>query len=99
MPVNILTVLRLIRLWIEAEAVQIIIEDKGEGIPPAELPYIFEPFYRSNNHKDKDGFGLGLSLASRIIKLHKGQIKVVSALNDGSTFSIFLPTIKSSTSH
>jgi len=44
-----------------------------------------------NDDRIKEGFGLGLSLASRIIKLHKGEIKASSKLGDGSLFTIRLP--------
>lgn len=85
----------LVKLAIETEAVKINIQDNGQGIPEAELPHIFEPFYRINDHKIKDGFGLGLSMASRIIKIHKGEITVSSQIGKGSTFTILLPTDQS----
>ncbi|MGI8637302.1 MAG: sensor histidine kinase, partial [Segetibacter sp.] len=68
----------VVKLGVEAQLVQISVEDNGKGIPEAELQHIFQPFFRVDDKKDKDGFGLGLSLASQIIKLHKGEIKVVS---------------------
>lgn len=67
------------------------IRDKGIGIPDAELKYIFQPFYRINN-TEGTGFGLGLSLAKRIIKLHNGDISVESEINHGTQFNIALPT-------
>lgn len=66
------------------------IEDKGIGIPENELKYIFQPFYRVNTD-NAGGFGLGLSLANRIIKLHKGTITASSTPGEGSLFSILLP--------
>ncbi len=53
---------------------------------------IFQPFYRSNRHQSYvSGAGLGLSLAHRIIGLHKGNIQVESQLGQGTTFTITLP--------
>jgi two-component system sensor histidine kinase ArlS len=55
------------------------IEDKGIGMPQTELAHIFQPFYRINHTGEHTGFGLGLSLAYRILKLHKGDITVSSS--------------------
>jgi two-component system sensor histidine kinase ArlS len=71
-------------------AIEIKIEDKGAGITSPELERIFEPFYRSDNWRKTEGFGLGLSLALRIVKFHKGNIDVTSSVN-GSCFTIRLP--------
>jgi signal transduction histidine kinase len=84
----------IIRLKTEPGEITISIEDNGIGIPEAELQYIFQPFYRVNNTAPQSGFGLGLSLAYRIIKLHKGNITVTSAERQGSLFVITLPAAK-----
>lgn len=70
------------------------VSDTGMGIPAAEIPLIFQPFYRAGDHKQREGFGLGLSLASRIINLHKGKITVKSELEKGTIFTIELPGAK-----
>lgn len=70
------------------------VEDKGIGIPENELKYIFQPFYRVNPAGGTGGFGLGLSLAHRIIKLHKGEITVSSRMGEGTLFRIILPAAK-----
>ncbi len=67
------------------------IEDQGKGIPESELTNIFQPFYRVSNNRDIKGFGLGLSLANQIIKLHKGQVTVHSTPHKGTEFIITLP--------
>jgi signal transduction histidine kinase len=67
----------------------ILIKDNGKGIPVDELKHIFQPFYRAAN-SDGSGFGLGLSLSKRIIKLHNGDIAVHSKLNEGTIFEIVL---------
>lgn len=70
------------------------IADQGMGIKPEDLHHIFERFYRSDASRSKeqaDGYGLGLSIADKITKLHKGSIDVKSKLEKGSTFTIHLP--------
>jgi signal transduction histidine kinase len=68
------------------------VKDKGKGIPETEIVNVFQPFYRVPQNSDHEGFGLGLSLASRIITMHKGTIEVNSRVNIGSNFIIQLPT-------
>lgn len=81
----------LIRLAIKEHEIAIMIEDKGIGIPDAELENIFQPFYRVQNQRPTNGFGLGLSLANRIIKLHNGQIQVKSEVQKGTLFVVSFP--------
>ncbi|NML21598.1 HAMP domain-containing histidine kinase [Pseudoflavitalea sp. G-6-1-2] len=81
-----------VKLMVESERIIITISDNGKGIPEADLPYIFQPFYRGGNTWEESGFGLGLSLCSRIIKLHKGEMSVSSEAGKGSVFTISLPT-------
>lgn len=75
---------------------EIVIEviDNGPGIPEAELEYIFQPFYRTASANAQQGFGLGLSLANQIVKLHKGFIYVKSDQQVSTAFIIILPTNK-----
>lgn len=81
-----------IHLKVKQGEVSVIIEDKGVGIPASELKYIFQPFYRVQSTSKSSGFGLGLSLANRIIKLHKGNIDVSSQPGHGTQFALTLPT-------
>jgi signal transduction histidine kinase len=71
--------------------VQII--DNGIGIPPEELAFIFEPFYRVDKSRSKDtgGYGLGLSLCKTIMDAHDGKIEVASEPGEGTTVSLFFP--------
>jgi len=78
-------------LMVSPEEFTIHIIDKGPGIPDKELENIFQPFYRMEETRSVAGFGLGLSLASRIVKLHKGNVKVESASGIGTTFVLYLP--------
>ena len=81
-----------IQLSYNEAIITVTVSDKGKGIPPADLQRIFQPFYRVHENTNEEGFGLGLSLSERIIKLHKGQITVSSRLAEGSSFTITLPT-------
>jgi signal transduction histidine kinase len=71
------------------------VSDNGPGIPPQDLPYIFERFYRGEKSrtrsKDGKGFGLGLSIAYWIVRNHDGAIEVDSKLGAGTTFRVYLP--------
>ena len=77
--------------------VSLAVSDNGIGIPEDALPQIFDRFYRVERkvHTIK-GTGLGLTIAKRIIEKHNGRITVESALGQGSTFSIYLPAVKTS---
>lgn len=72
-----------------AKDITIEIKDNGKGIPSKDLPHIFKRFYQGRNNTD--GFGLGLSLAEKIVKLHNGSIKTESKINQGTAFTIKLP--------
>ncbi|MCB0476332.1 MAG: HAMP domain-containing protein [Flavobacteriaceae bacterium] len=67
------------------------INDEGVGIPEDELKNIFEPFFRASNVREIDGFGFGLPLAYRIIKMHSGEIRVISQKDKGTLVKIKLP--------
>lgn len=67
------------------------IRDTGEGIPPTELPYIFEKYYQAGQHAGKVGAGLGLAIAREIVEAHGGLINVESQRGVGSTFRVELP--------
>ena len=85
----------MIRLKCQVQACWIVIqvEDSGIGIPAADLPHIFERFYRVDQHRSRQagGFGLGLAIVHQIVELHGGQIKANSQLQQGSQFEIRLP--------
>ncbi len=81
-----------IRLSVQGSEIRISIEDRGRGISEKEWESIFQPFYRTEDGHSIPGFGLGLSLARRIVQLHKGRITVDSAVGEGSVFYVRLPT-------
>jgi signal transduction histidine kinase len=68
--------------------------DNGIGIEEKELKSIFEPFYRAANAKTYAGHGIGLSLVSRIISLHKGSVHMTSELNKGTTVYVSFPLLE-----
>ena len=62
------------------------IEDHGPGIPPEDLPYIFDRYYRARQDSGKVGTGLGLSITKAILQQHGFAFGVNSAVGQGSTF-------------
>jgi signal transduction histidine kinase len=74
-----------------AEAV-LTVTDTGAGIPPAELPRIWERLYRGDASRSERGLGLGLSLVKAIVEAHAGRIEAASSPGRGSTFVVRLPS-------
>ncbi len=75
------------------EQARLVVRDTGPGIPPEDLPHIFDRFYRAEKSRTRSissGFGLGLSIANWIVEHHGGQIKVESKEGKGTTFAIWL---------
>ena len=71
------------------------VRDSGPGILAAELPHVFERFFRGTNVGDAraSGSGLGLAIARSIVEMHGGQIEVASAIDEGSAFTVRLPRV------
>ena len=80
-----------VKLSVEQTEIVVAVEDNGKGISEEELKNIFQPFYRTEDSRATVGFGVGLPLVNRIMKLHKGQIKVISHVGKGTTFFVHLP--------
>jgi signal transduction histidine kinase len=73
------------------EAVVIDVRDTGPGIPPADLPRVWDRLYRGDTSRSERGLGLGLSLVRAIVEAHGGTASVVSEPGKGSTFTLVLP--------
>jgi len=74
------------------ECAKIAVTDKGRGIAPERIPYLFERYYKAENSTEQySGLGLGLYISAEIIKKHDGKIGVESKLGEGSTFWFTLP--------
>lgn len=76
------------------KSISISVEDSGMGISDEDKKHIFDRFYRSDlarSHKDAGGFGLGLSIAKKIINSHGGTITVDSKIGSGTIFTVSLP--------
>jgi signal transduction histidine kinase len=71
------------------------IKDTGVGIPPEDMPFIFERFYRVDKSRSRadGGTGLGLAISRHIAEAHGGKIEVESKVGGGSTFSVWLPLL------
>lgn len=91
----------LIELSLAAQdgAVTIRVSDTGSGIPAADLPHIFERFYRVDKARTREasGSGLGLAIVKRIVELHASEIKVESTPESGTTFWFALRTVPDAT--
>lgn len=78
----------------QQKSILISIEDTGEGIPPSDLPHIFDRFYRADKSRtDADGAssGLGLAIAKALVEAHGGRIRANSVEGNGTRFEIELP--------
>lgn len=81
-----------IALVTDGDEVRISVSDQGMGIPPEDLPLIFERFHRGSNVTSRvSGIGLGLTSVLRAVEAHGGRIEVASVVGSGTTFTIHLP--------
>jgi signal transduction histidine kinase len=72
--------------------VTIAVSDTGIGIPPGEIPRIWDRLYRGDKSRSQRGLGLGLSLVKAVVAAHGGRVDVTSTVGQGSTFTVTLPS-------
>ena len=79
----------------EEESVRVEVRDTGDGMPPEELPHVWERFYRGDGGRIRDaqGAGLGLALVRELTEAMGGQVSVESELGEGSCFAVALPRV------
>lgn len=87
-----------VALSLEMESIMTQVSDTGCGIPPEDLPHIFDRYYRVGNNQQgrAPGAGLGLAISRRILELHGSSIEAHSILNGGTTFTFYLHTAQPS---
>lgn len=85
----------ILRSTTREESLVVEIVDHGTGISEADLPFVFERFYRVDKARSRKqgGTGLGLSIARRIVERHGGRIEVESQLNEGTTMRFYIPLV------
>ncbi|MGI5184691.1 sensor histidine kinase [Dactylosporangium sp. CA-152071] len=85
-----------LRAFPDADHITVEVRDTGCGIAPADLPFVFQRFWRADPARDRatGGSGLGLTIARQIVRDHTGDLTVESTLGEGSTFRFTLPTTK-----
>jgi PAS domain S-box-containing protein len=83
-----------VRLQAVGDAVELSVRDTGVGIPTAELPRLFQRFYRVSGTRSRtqEGSGIGLAFVKRLVELHQGSIDVTSVEGAGTCFTITIPT-------
>ena len=86
----------MIKVACAPDSATISIIDNGFGIPAADLPHVFEPFYRVRQraHQRQEGTGLGLSIVKAIVEQHDGSIQITSTPEQGSIFTVRLPLFR-----
>jgi two-component system sensor histidine kinase BaeS len=77
----------------QARNVCVRVSDTGTGIAAADLPHIFERFYRSSTIRRESGSGLGLAIARQLVLLHGGDIHAQSEPDKGTSVTVALPRL------
>ena len=81
----------LINSYKQNDKIYTCVRDFGEGIPPEDLPFIFDRFYTINKSKSEESTGLGLAIVKNIISFHGSEITVNSVVGEGTEFCFWLP--------
>lgn len=81
----------LVRVCVQEGEIVVSVADHGPGIPPDDVPHLFQRFYRAKGERRAEGIGLGLYITKTLVEAHDGRIWVESEVGKGSTFSFTLP--------
>lgn len=81
----------------KGQIVEVNVSDNGTGIPPEDLPFVFERFYRGDRsrNREKGGTGLGLTIVKGIVEAHQGDITIESGVGKGTTVTLRFPATES----
>src|SRR5205807_820760 len=69
------------------------VRDHGAGVEPADLPYVFDRFYRGAGSRGRQGSGLGLAIVRQVAEQHHGSVGVANADDGGAVFTLRLPVV------
>jgi two-component system, OmpR family, sensor histidine kinase MprB len=72
------------------------VRDRGPGVPPEELPHIFDRFYRASNARERTGSGLGLAIVKQVAEAHSGTVVAEQAPGGGARLRLALPLLQTS---
>ncbi|MBD0255556.1 MAG: HAMP domain-containing histidine kinase [Cytophagales bacterium] len=81
----------ILQLRADGRGIGVTVEDNGIGIPKEEVDKVLEPFYRCSNARSFKGFGIGLSLTHKIIRVNRGVMHIASEQNKGTRVQVFFP--------
>ncbi|MDX2162058.1 MAG: ATP-binding protein [bacterium] len=82
-----------VRLAVRGREALLTVVDHGIGVPPDDVPRLFEPFHRGSNVDTIPGTGLGLTIVAGVVKAHKGRVEIDSQVGAGTTFTLVLPVV------
>ncbi|MCD7973218.1 MAG: ATP-binding protein [Candidatus Azobacteroides sp.] len=77
-----------VHIAFQDHSIRLEFSDAGIGIPPEDMPHLFEPFYRGKNKSFVQGNGIGLALVKKVVTLHHGTMEVYSVVNVGTTITL-----------
>lgn len=85
----------------EPDGLLLSVSDTGIGIAPTEIPRLGRPFYQADQRRNRDaeGVGLGLAITKGLVELHGGRLEIASALGQGTTMTLRLPTAPGAETH
>ena len=88
-----------VNTMVQGQQVAVAIRDTGEGISPEHLPHVFDRFYRADQSRNRQtgGAGLGLAIVRQLVAAHGGEVRAVSTIGQGSTFTFTLPIAEGTT--